>query len=271
VNDIAPGKSGIDLSCSSEEWPVVAKLPSLRRTMVISGAIALLGIDVCCAASARAQAISGPISEDVLFQTMLSKSLSLDATLRYAVSSKERGDLEASIGALERLLFFNQRLSDVRFELGMLYLRLGSYEMARGYFQSAQAGADATEEMKRRAQDYLDVIAKRLQTDQLSGYVQTGFRFQTNASLGPTQQSLSGATRPITSQFAPQSDWNWFAAFGLSYVHDFENQSGDVIEANVIGYDAQQFRVTAVNTRLLDIRAGPRFGILLDSLTGASI
>jgi hypothetical protein len=233
VNDIAPGKSGIDLSCSSEEWPVVAKLPSLRRTMVISGAIALLDIDVCCAASARAQTISGPISEDVLFQTMLSKSLSLDATLRYAVSSKERGDLEASIGALERLLFFNQRLSDVRFELAA-----GFYEMARGYFQSAQAGADATEEMKRRAQDYLDVIAKRLQTDQLSGYVQTGFRFQTNASLGPTQQSLFGATRPITSQFAPQSDWNWFAAFGLSYVHDFENQSGDVIEANVIGYDA---------------------------------
>ena len=34
---------------------------------------------------------------------------------------------------------------------------------------------------------------------------------------------------------------NWFGAFGLNYVHDFENQHGDTFEATALGYDAQQF------------------------------
>jgi tetratricopeptide (TPR) repeat protein len=69
---------------------------------------------------------------------MLSRPASLDTTLRYAVSTEQAGDIEASIGALERLLFYNPKLSRVRFELGTLYFRLGSYEMARGYFQTAK-------------------------------------------------------------------------------------------------------------------------------------
>ena len=91
------------------------------------------------------------------------------------------------MSSLERLLFFNPKLSRVRFELGMLYFRLGSYEMAHGYFQSVQADADATAEMKQRAQEYLDAIEKKLQPGQWRGYAQTGFRDQTNASYGPTQ------------------------------------------------------------------------------------
>ncbi|HUB65726.1 MAG TPA: tetratricopeptide repeat protein, partial [Methylocella sp.] len=202
---------------------------------------------------------------------MLSRPADLDTTLRYAVSTEQMGDIEASIGALERLLFFNPSLSRVRYELGRLYYRLGSYEMARGYFLTAQAAADATEELKERAQEYLDTIEKKLQPDQWSGYAQTGFRYQSNATYGPSQQSLLGATRPINSQFAPQSDGNWFGAFGVNYVHDFGNQNGDVFEANVLGYDAQQFTVSSVDTGFLDVHLGPRFGILQDTLNGASI
>ncbi len=162
------------------------ELHSLRRTAIISGTIALLGIGVLPDAPARAQTTPGPFSEDPLFQTMLSKPTNLDTTLRYAVNTEQTGDIEASIGALERLLFFNPKLSRVRFELGTLYFRLGSYEMARGYFQTVQTAADATPEMQQRAQEYLDAIEKKLQPDQLSGYAQTGFRYQTNATYGPS-------------------------------------------------------------------------------------
>jgi len=202
---------------------------------------------------------------------MLNRPTNLDTTLQYAVSTKQTGDIEASIGALERLLFFNPKLSRVRFELGTLYFRLGSYEMARGYFQTAQTAADATPELQERAQEYLDAIEKKLQPDQWSGYAQTGSRYQTNASYGPNQQSLPGATRPLNSLFTPQPDGNWFGILGANYVHDFGNQNGDVFEANVIAYDAQQFAVSSVDMGFLDIRAGPRFGIFQDSLNGASI
>lgn len=237
---------------------------SIRQTASLTAAIAILGIGILSGARAHAQTLPGPLAGDPLFQTMLNSPANLDTTLSYAMSSKQGGDLEASIGAFERLLFFNPGLSKVRFELGMLYFRLGSYEMARGYFQSAQSSADATPDMVQKAQEYLDTIEKKLQPDQWSGYAQTGFRYQSNASFGPTQQTLFGATRPINSPFAPQADWNWFAAAGINYVHDFENQNGDVFEANLIGYDAQQFKVTAVDTGFLDFRAGPRFGIFQD-------
>jgi tetratricopeptide (TPR) repeat protein len=257
-------------------WRVVMELHSLRRSAMISGAMALLGISVLSGAP-RAQTVPEPFGEDTLFRTMLSRPSNLDTTLQYAVSTERAGDLEASIGALERLLFFNPTLSRVRFELGTLYFRLGSYEMARGYFLTAQTSPDATTELTQRAQEYLDTIEKKLQPDQWSGYAQTGFRYQSNASFGPSQQSLSGAARPIfvpppfNSQFAPRPDGNWFAAFGLNYVHDFGNQRGDVFEANLLGYDAQQFKVSSVDTGLLDIRVGPRLGILQDTLNGASI
>jgi len=248
-------------------WLTEAKL---LRAAAISGAI-LLGPEPNFVAAACAQGVPGPLTPDPLFQAMLSSPSNFDATLRYAVSAKERGDLEAAIGSLERLLYYNSNLTLVKFELGTLYFRLGSYQMARGYFEPILAAADATAEMKERAREYLDEIQKRLQPDQLSGYAQTGFRYQSNASFGPTQQSLIGATRPLNSQLLPQPDANWFGAFALRYTHDFGNQSGDVFEANVAGYTAQQFNVSAVDTDLLDVRLGPRFGIFPDDLNGASI
>ena len=88
---------------------------------------------------------------------------------------------------------------------------------------------------------------------------------------GPSQQSLLGATRPFNNLTANQPDWNWFEIAGLNYVHDFGNQSGDVFEVNLLGYDAQQFHDSSVDTGFLDIRVGPRFGIFQDNLNGASV
>ena len=246
-------------------------MPSgVRQAPIFAGVIATLSLGTFSVPSAHAQA-SAAFADDYLFRTMLNSPSNLDATLQYAVSSKQTGDIEASIGTLERLLFYNPNLSRVRFELGMLYFRLGSFEMARGYFQTAQASLDATAEMKQRAQEFLDTIDKKLRPDQWSGFAQTGFRYQTNASLGPNQQSLIGATRPINSQFVAHPDWNWFGIFRVNYVHDFGTQSGDVFEANLLGYDAQQFKNTAVDAGLLDLRIGPRFGIFQDVMNGASI
>jgi tetratricopeptide (TPR) repeat protein len=250
-------------------WIAVV-LYGVRQATILAGVVAILILAVLSSPFAHAQ-IAPSFADDSLFRTMLASPSNPDATLQYAVNTKKVGDIEASIGALERLLFYNSTLFRVRFELGTLYFRLGSYEMARGYFQTAQASSDATPELKQRAQEFIDTIDKKLQPDQWSGFAQTGLRYQTNASLGPNQQSLIGATRPINSQFVAHPDWNWFGIFRVNYVHDFGTQSGDVFEANLLGYDAQQFKNTAVDAGLLDLRIGPRFGILQNVMNGASI
>ena len=224
------------------------------------------------ATPAGAQAVSEVAKNlDPAFATALTNPGSLPAALTYAVSSTQAGDIEFAISTFDRLLFYNPKLSRVRFELGVLYFRLGSYEQARGYFKSALQMADVTPELAQRAEDFLTAIDKKLRVDQFSGFAQTGVRYQTNASLGPGPQSVLASGRTFDNRFAAHPDWNWFGAFGLNYVHDFGTQYGDTFETSIIGYDAQQFTLHQFDLGLLELRAGPRFGIFPEYLNGASI
>lgn len=229
--------------------------------------IAVLSLAV---GSASAQTASDLVrNQGSLFQEMLARPSDLNNTLQYAVNAAA-GDIESAIGAYEQLLFYNPKLSRVRFELGVLYYRLGSYEMAREYFESALAMRDIAPELRQRAEDLIALIDKKLRPDQISGFAQTGLRYQSNASAGPGPQTVLASGRIFNSSFFAQPDWNWFGAFGLNYTHDFENQYGDAFEASLLGYDAQQFRLHQFDIGLMELRVGPRFGIASDSTLGLS-
>ena len=107
---------------------------------------------VFTAVSASAQAPSGFAGNlSPPFQGILAQPSDLNNTLQYAAAASA-DDIESAIGAYEQLLFYNPTLSRVRFELGVLYFRLGSYEMARSYFQSALQMHDITPDLSERAQ-----------------------------------------------------------------------------------------------------------------------
>jgi hypothetical protein len=237
----------------------------------LSGILRPLAWLVLSGISASAQTPSSLAGNlDPLFQGILARPSDLNNTLQYAALAPD-GDVESAISTYEQLLFYNPTLSRVRFELGVLYFRLGSYEMARGYFQSALQMRDISPELQERAEDLIAVINKKLQPDQFSGFAQTGLRYQTNAGAGPGPQGVLASGRTFDSSFFSQGDWNWFGAFGLNYTHDFENQRGDTFEASLLGYDAQQFTLHQFDIGLLEFRAGPRFGILPASEGGLSI
>jgi len=234
-----------------------------RRTFWrrLAGALAPIGLLVLSALSASAQSASDFAGNpSPLFQGILARPSDLNNTLQYAASSSA-DDIESAIGTYEQLLFYNPTLSRVRFELGVLYYRLGSYEMARGYFQSAVQMLDITPDLRERAEDLIEIIDKKLQVDQFTGYVQTGLAYQTNPGAGSGPQTVLAAGHIVNSNFAATPDWNWFGAFALNYVHNFENQNGDTFEASAVGYDAQEFRLHQFDIGLLELRAGPRFGI----------
>jgi len=195
-----------------------------------------------------------------LYQGILARPSDLNNTLQYAASASA-DDIESAIGTYEQLLFYNPKLSRVRFELGVLYFRLGSYEMARSYLQSALRMPDITADLQERVEDLIAIIDKKLQVDQFTGYVQSGLAYQSNPGAGPGSQTVLASGRAFDHRFFSQSDWNWFGAFGLNYVHDFETQNGDTFEASAIGYDAQEFRLHQFDVGLVELRAGPRFGI----------
>ncbi len=241
---------------------------ALKRLTGALAPLALLALFDAAASAQTAPAFGQGASP--LFQGILARPSDLNNTLQYAAQAPAT-DIESAISTYEQLLFYNPNLSSVRFELGVLYYRLGSYEMARGYFQSALKMKDMTPELRVRAEELLAAVDKKLQPDQVTGYVQSGLRYQTNAAAGPGAQTVLASGLLFNKRFAAQGDWNWFGAFGVNYVHDFENQNGDTFEVSSVGYDAQQFKLHQYDIGVLELRAGPRFGIPTDSVTGLSI
>jgi hypothetical protein len=252
---------------------IVLKVPVWRTFLNrFAGALAPIALLVIADSPASAQTVSELAKNlDPLFQGMLTRPADLNNTLQYAASVPLSADTESAISTYEQLLFYNPALSRVRFELGVLYYRLGSYDMARGYFQSALQMRDIAPDMQEKAEEFIAVIDKKLQPDQFTGFAQTGVRYQTNASAGVGPQTALASGRTFNSSFHSQGDWNWFGAFGLNYTHDFEDQNSDTFEASVLGYDAQQFRLHQFDIGLMEFRAGPRFGILPDSANGVTL
>jgi hypothetical protein len=191
------------------------------------------------AASPAAAQVSQQASyADPSFQTILNNPGNLASQVKYAAGAKDDPDIENAISAYDRLLFYNPALARVRFELGVLYARLGSYQQARAYFESALQMRDITPEMAEHAQRYIAILDRKLSPDQFTGFAQTGLRYQTNATLGPGPQPVLASGRNFNSAFTARPDWNWFGSFALNYSHDFGTQDGDALEATLIGYDA---------------------------------
>src|SRR5258708_22738156 len=143
--------------------------------------------------------------------------------------------------------------------------------MARSYFASALKMKDMTPALRQRTEELIAAIDKKLQPDQFSGYVQSGFRYQTHAPLGPGAQTVLASGKLFKTKFAARPDGNWFGAFGVTYVHDFEDQRGNTFEASAVGYDAQQFKLHQFDIGVVELRAGPRFGIASETANGLSI
>lgn len=227
----------------------------------IAGAVAAIVLLSRASAAGAQPASDFAQSINPLFQGVLTRPANLNNAMQYAAGASQAGDIESAISTYEQLLFYNPKLSLTRYRLGVLYYELGSYDMARGYLQTALQMPDLTPELKQRIDELLDVVDKKLQPDQFSGFAQTGLRYQTNAALGPSPQARLASGSIFNSAFFAKPDWNWFGTFGLDYVHDFEDQTGTTFEASVLGYDAQQFTLHQFDIGLMEIRAGPRFAL----------
>ncbi len=231
----------------------------------LTGAVApllLLGLSAISASAQTTQNL------DPLFQGVLTRPTDINNTLQYALSASESGDIESAISAYEQLLFYDPRQSQTRFQLGVLYFQLGSYDMARGYLQSALEMPDLTPELRQKIEELLPLAEKKLQRDQFSGFAQAGVRYQSNASQGPGPQTTLASGQSFNNRFFAKSDWNGFGTFGLDYVHDFESPRGETFEASLLGYDAQQFTLHQFDLGLLELRAGPRFVLVPGNVGG---
>lgn len=197
---------------------------------------------------------------DKAFQAMLADPANLDKAFAFAELAARVGDFEGAIGALERMLFITPDLPRVRLELGVLYFRLGSYETARAYIQSALAAQNVPPAVRDRAATFLAEIDQRAKLHQFSGGVFAGFRYQTNANAGPggTGVLVGGIEANLDQRFTAKSDRNLFAAANVQHVYDLQSQGGETIESAVNVYGSRQDQQKQVDVAVAQLTSGPR-------------
>lgn len=206
-----------------------------------------------------------------LFKRMYADPSNLDVSFQFAELATRLGDYEAAIGALERMLFYNPNLPRVKLELGVLYYRIGGFQISRSYFEQALATPGAPADVQQRVNQFIAEIDQRLSPHKFGGFVYAGWRHQTNANAGPADLTVRalGQDATLNSTSAAAPDWNKFVTGGGNYV--YEVNSTLWAEASVLGYYAKQDKLSQFDLGLAEIQAGPRFAVPAELLPGASI
>jgi Tetratricopeptide repeat len=252
----------------------------LANILALVCGLALL-MAVCTAPPASAQPVSGDektrleARKEALFQQMLRNPANLDVTFAYADVAARLGDYEGAVSALERMLLFNPNLPRVQLELGALYFRMGSYDIARDYFTKA-AAAKPPPEVRARIDEYLAQIEKATSRHHLSGYVFLGGQYQTDANVAGSSQFLGPTLFGIpvlyalNTPFVKQASGSLFGSGSLLYSYDLENQRHDTIDVTAVGYANHYFNsfVNRLDLALLEVTGGPRFNFPNGSLIG---
>jgi hypothetical protein len=198
-----------------------------------------------------------------LFQRVLHDPGNLDTAFAYADVSAKLGDNEAAVSALERMLLFNPNLPRVQLEVGALYFRMGSFEIARSYFEKALA-ANPPAEVAARIQTYLGEISRLSGVQRFTGFVLFGAQTQSDANIAPGSPLVHSPVGDVllNSQFVKKRDENVFGTGAFLYSYDLGTQDRDTIEVGGTGFANHYGTVSRLDLGLVELTAGPRFNFI---------
>lgn len=252
---------------------MIKPLDRLRRLLGTAAAASVVTLILAVApVAAFAASAEDQAAYDSAFDQMQRDPGNSDKAMAYAETAIKVGDFEGAIGALERLLIFNPDLPRIRLEVGVLYYRLGSYDLAHVYLSQLLDRSDLPDDLRDKAKEYLAEIDKQSSPHRLTGSVLAGFRYQSNANFGPSGNGLSiiGLTFPVPGNVASKGDLSFVGLGTANYVYDFQQAEPLTLEANLTMYGSKQFRETFLDLSLTQIDVGPRIG-LPNLLEGSSV
>jgi len=212
-------------------------------------------------------------AQQATFDHMLHAPVDHDNTFTYVRASVDNRDYEGAIAALERTLAYNPHLPQAKFELGVLYFRLGSYAQAVLHFEDALAESRLDPALRRRIEGYLPAARKQLERSRFTGVLQFGLRYNSNVAGVPGSDVVRafGLDLPALRRYHNSGDGAFFGLGEIGHVYDFENGRGDSWESQFAGYGALQFRLDPLDVGLVDFSTGPRLALSPELLPGWTI
>jgi hypothetical protein len=236
------------------------KLRFRRVLLRLFFAAALSGFLAASATAQDADRAALEAKKDQLFQQMLTNPANLDVVFAYADVAAKLGDNEGAVSALERMLLFNPNLPRVDLELGALYFRMGSFDIARSYFDKA-ASANPPPEVQERITQYMALIAQQEAPSRLTGSIFFGAQYQSDANVAPASGTIASPIGPVllSNQFVKMQDVDLFASGSLLYSYDLGNQDHDTIEVGGTGLVNHYMKVGRLDLDFGEVNVGPRF------------
>lgn len=116
---------------------------------------------------------------------LLARPADPGATFRYAASAADANDAAGVVASLERLLVLEPGLGNLRFELGLLHLRVGATALAERYLREALEDPSIPAEIRERGLELLQTAVEANRRWRFSGYGAVGLRHDSNANAGP--------------------------------------------------------------------------------------
>ncbi len=198
------------------------------------------------------------------FAAMFEAPDDVELMFKYALTSVRLQDYEAAITTLERILIYNPNLPRVKVELGASYFRIGSYPVAKFYFEEVINDATASSDLKERVQAYIDEIDKRTRKSYLTGRIGIDTIFTTNANFGPEDRDAVFLGVPVTllgANVTSQTDVGFGLVGQVSHIYDLSSANGEVWRSD-LAFSAVRFADTPSGaTDVGVIRTGPRLSL----------
>ncbi|MGD1926753.1 MAG: tetratricopeptide repeat protein [Paracoccaceae bacterium] len=200
--------------------------------------------------------------QNELFQQLLNEPDNIDLMFTYARVSIALEDYEAAISTLERLLIYRQDIPQVRIELAVAYFQLGSYEVAKVYFEQALAEPDIPDNAVARIQPYMDEIEARTRTSAFSVIANAGITYATNATLGPDSEQIrvNGFDATLLDG-QKEGDFGSRALVNVSHVYDLQRANDDSWRTDVSAFSVRYFNEDAGDVLFTQLRTGPRLSL----------
>ena len=210
---------------------------------------------------------------DSALQAMQNDLANPERSFEFVQAATDVGDYRGAIAALERILLINPNLANIKLELGVLYLRVGSPDLAVNHINEALAAPNVPEIVRVRAEELLSTAQAQVRSWSITGSVFVGGRFDTNANTAPGSGLVQTPFGPATlsNEATKQPDWSAVTTLSTRFVYDFGNQSSDTLEANLLGYLSRYREQHQVNLALIDLDVGPRFHIGTDATPTLSV
>lgn len=194
-----------------------------------------------------------------------------ESTYEFVELSVAENDYEAAIGALERLLIFNNGLSKVHEDLANLYAHLGAYEMAASHLKEASRGQEISKKDKQRIETQIPELSKLASQTRFNAQIYAGLRSQSNANFFPSNGLFQIGGVGYRSLLGQRPDMNTFQMAQASHDYDFDTERQATLETRISAYATQQYNLTLYNVTLFSGSTGLRFAIPEASSTGVSV